>query len=245
MHRPGPKQTPTSVPDDWAIIWKTLATPGVFIFSLLFNLFVNFQWIFLLRVPDDCAGIWSPKKYKSDWGEPWRCGQTLFKCYCLWDFEITVRVWGLRQGYPSLPPKMAPLRVDLSVSWPYGAKAIISVCSSSCLSNTYRLHIYSLLFLLSSCPLNYLVFTSLIFYLPLVSISTSMFSPLPSPSLLVLFLSVSPSAMRPYCQGWLFWFECSTCGWNLRPAALPSHRPCNGALAQENKPLFLVQSVDG
>lgn len=158
----------------------------------------------------------------------------------------TASSWGLRQGYPSLPSKMAPLRADLSVSWPYGAKAIISVCSSSFLSNSYRLHISSLLFLLSPRPLDYLFFTSLSFiFSPSFSHSSSLFSPFPFPSLLVLFLPVSPSAMWPYCQGWLFWFECSTCGWNLRPAALPSHRPRNGALAQENKPLFLVQSVDG
>lgn len=126
---------------------------------------------------------------------------------------------------------MAPLRADPSVSRLHSAKVIISVCSSSFLTPTVSIFPPSSIYSLHHF--------SFIFY-PSFSHSSSLFSPL-----VVLFLPVSPSAMRPCCQAWLFWFECSTCGWNLRPAALPSHRPRNGAVAQENKPLFLVQSVDG
>lgn len=141
-------------------------------------------------------------------------------------FEFSVRGWG--RGYPSLPSKMAPWGLNLCVSWPFGTEAIISV---KCAWDSYCLHISSL---------SPGLFTSRIFLFS----QPSPLSPLPSPPACSQLSSPSPSAMQPRCQSWLFWFERATCGWNLRPASLPSHRPGNGAPVQENKALFLAHSVD-
>lgn len=144
--------------------------------------------------------------------------------------KITVWIFsgGEDEVIPSLLSKMAPRRPDLHVSRPFGTGAVISVkVSFRLLPSPYFLS-----------PLSALHCLHHIF---LFSQSSSLFSPRPSP---VCSLAAFLSAMRPRCQSWLFWFESTTCGWNLRPAPLPSHRPGNGAAALENKALFSARSVD-
>lgn len=79
---------------------------------------------------------------------------------------------------------MVPLRLDPCVFWPYGPIAIISVCLSSFRSNSSCLHISSL-----PSPQLFTLYITFIFS-PSVSQSSSLFSSPPSPSQLVLFLSV-------------------------------------------------------
>lgn len=108
--------------------------------------------------------------------------------------------WRLGEGYPLLLSKIAPWGGDLSVSWPYSAKLIICVCSSSL---TPADCISPLLFLPSPRPFHYSLFTSLrfIFFLPILP-----------PTFLCLPQLCSRSARADS-----FDFECSTCGWNLKP----------------------------
>lgn len=73
------------------------------------------------------------------------------------NYNVNIQRGGEEEVIPSLPSERTPQRDDLSVSWPLGLKAIISVKFPS---NSYCLHISSMLFLHSPCPLNYLLFTS-------------------------------------------------------------------------------------
>ncbi len=147
MYRPEPKQTPASMPDDWAIIWKTLAALGVFFFNSLFNLLAGSSGSlsFFFFAEGDSAHIWSlPKNTNLPAWALSTCSDSIEKLLSVgfgkYSKSSMRAARRLRQGYPPLPSKMAPLRADLSASWPHGA-----VCSSSFLFTSYCLHISSFL----------------------------------------------------------------------------------------------------